>query len=116
MNGLERILPEADVLKKKGTFPQTDLKNVRAIARQANLNAPDAAGNPTSELKNKNGFNIPRPEDSHPSVFAKETRLPSGETITTFMNAELSKTGEELYVMWLNNQVKISGKIVDLYS
>ncbi|TAK06657.1 MAG: hypothetical protein EPO39_08410 [Candidatus Manganitrophaceae bacterium] len=104
----------------KGLSPAKGVQpngSVRAV-RDPVLTAKETSGSGDPVLK-AIGAHRPatsEPKDPHPSVSVKVTRLPSGQTVTTFVNPNLSKTAEALYVMWLNHQVTIQGNVVDLYS
>ncbi|MBI3804635.1 MAG: hypothetical protein HY282_12830 [Nitrospirae bacterium] len=99
--------------------PWKDVAPAKAVRR--GLNAVALRKETRDQIDRAPGANVGRRPDSptprglSPSVSVRLTRSISGETIQTFMNPMLSKTGEELYVMWLNNQVIIQGKSVDLY-
>jgi PAS domain S-box-containing protein len=63
-------------------------------------------------LQGKNWFEILVPKDRYPYVWEEFTRLIGGGTPKTFENPILTKTGEERYVMWQNNQVRVNGEVV----
>ncbi|MDC4225792.1 MAG: PAS domain S-box protein [Candidatus Manganitrophus sp.] len=77
-----------------------------------NETAEKITGYTLLELKGKNWFEILVPKDRYPRVWEEFNRLLAGGTPKTFENPILTKTGEERYILWQNNQVKIDGKVV----
>ncbi|MDC4205262.1 MAG: PAS domain S-box protein [Candidatus Manganitrophus sp.] len=77
-----------------------------------NETAEKITGYTLLELKGKNWFEILVPKDRYPRVWEEFNRLLAGGAPKTFENPILTKTGEERYILWQNNQVKIDGKVV----
>ncbi|NKE71839.1 EAL domain-containing protein [Candidatus Manganitrophus noduliformans] len=77
-----------------------------------NQTAEKITGYTLSELKGKSWFEKLVPKERYPSVWEEFTRLVSGGIPKTFENPILTKRGEERYILWQNNQVKVNGKIV----
>ena len=76
-----------------------------------NQAAEEITGYTFAELKGKN-WSILVPRDRFPHVWEEFDRLVSGTAGRTFENPILTKTGEERYIAWRNNQVKVNGAIV----
>ncbi|MGA9393548.1 MAG: PAS domain S-box protein [Candidatus Sulfotelmatobacter sp.] len=64
-----------------------------------------------SELKGKS-WSILVPRDRFPEVWEEFDRLVGGTAGPTYENPIITKTGEERYISWRNNHVKVNGKIV----
>lgn len=100
MNELKNILPVRGL-------PSRSVRSIHDRGSQEkNQNNPLSEG---GELEG------PKPADPHPHVSVAVMRRATGEAVPTFFNPSLSKTGEELYVMWLNHQVTVKGNLVDVY-
>lgn len=81
-----------------------------------NQAAEEMTGYTLSELQGKNWFEILVPKDRYPYVWEEFSRLTAGGSPKTFENPILTKSGEERYIMWQNNQVRIGGKVVSTIS
>ncbi|NKE73397.1 PAS domain S-box protein [Candidatus Manganitrophus noduliformans] len=77
-----------------------------------NKAAEKITGYTLSELKGKNWFETLVPRDRYPSVWEYFTQVVEGGMPKAFENPILTKTGEERYILWQNNQVKVDGKVV----
>lgn len=110
MNELKSILPVRDL----------PIQSVRSIhdrgSQEGSIPLSQAVEkNQNNPLSEGGGLEGPKPADPHPHVSVAVMRRPTGEAVPTFFNPSLSKTGEELYVMWLNHQVTVKGNLVDVY-
>ncbi len=76
-----------------------------------NQAAEEITGYTFAELKGKN-WSILVPRDRFPHVWEEFDRLAAGTAGKTFENPILTKTGEERYVAWRNNPVKVNGRVV----
>jgi len=76
-----------------------------------NQAAEEITGYTFSELKGKNWSTLV-PRDRFPWVWEEFDRLMGGAAAQTFENPILTKTGEERYISWRNNQVKVNGAVV----
>ncbi|MDC4206650.1 MAG: PAS domain S-box protein [Candidatus Manganitrophus sp.] len=81
-----------------------------------NRAAEKITGYTSSELNGKNWFEILVPKDRYPHVWEEFTRLVQGGAPEIFENPILTKTGQERYVIWRNNQVRVDGKIAGTIS
>ncbi len=76
-----------------------------------NQAAEQITGYTFEELKGKN-WSILVPRDRFPHVWEEFDRLVAGTAGQIFENPILSKTGEERYIAWRNNVVKVNGTVV----
>ncbi len=81
-----------------------------------NQAAEKITGYSLSELKEKSWFETLVPKDRYPHVWKEFNRLLSGGMPQAFENPILTKSGEERYIIWQNNQVRVDGKIVSTIS
>src|SRR5579884_211609 len=77
-----------------------------------NQAAEKITGYTLSELKGKNWFETLVPKDRYLYVWEEFQRLLAGGIPESFENPILTKTGEERYIIWQNNQVRVNGKVV----
>lgn len=80
-----------------------------------NQAAEEITGYKFSELKDKN-WSILVPGDRFPDVWEEFDRLVGGTASNTFENPIVTKTGEERYIAWSNNPVRVNGEIVGTIS
>jgi PAS domain S-box-containing protein len=76
-----------------------------------NQAAEEITGYTFAELKGKN-WSILVSRDRFPHVWEEFDRLVAGTASQTFENPILTKTGEERYIAWRNNPVKVNGRVV----
>ena len=76
-----------------------------------NQAAEEITGYTFAELKGKN-WSILVSRDRFPHVWEEFDRLVAGTASQTFENPILTKTGEERYIAWRNNPVKVNGRAV----
>ncbi|MCX5753046.1 MAG: PAS domain S-box protein, partial [Candidatus Krumholzibacteria bacterium] len=69
-----------------------------------------------AELKDRSWFETLVPKDRYPDVWESFARLPSGNLPKNFENPILTKSGEERYIVWQNNEIRDQGKIVGTIS
>jgi two-component system cell cycle sensor histidine kinase/response regulator CckA len=69
-----------------------------------------------ADLENRNWFEMVAPRDRFPEVWAAFTKLPAGGLPKNFENPILTKSGEERYIVWQNNEVREQGRIVGTIS
>jgi diguanylate cyclase (GGDEF)-like protein/PAS domain S-box-containing protein len=77
-----------------------------------NETAEEITGYTLAELKGKNWFEILVPKDRYPYAWEEFNRLVAGGMPRVFDNPILTKSGEERYIMWENNQVRVNGNIL----
>jgi formate hydrogenlyase transcriptional activator len=80
-----------------------------------NQAAEEITGYRFPELKDRN-WSILVPRDRFPYVWDEFDRLIGGTAGKTFENPIVTKTGEERYIAWSNNPVKVNGEIVGTIS
>jgi two-component system sensor histidine kinase/response regulator len=68
------------------------------------------------ELKDRNWFETLCPKDRFPDVWELFSRLSSGGILKNFENPILTKSGEERYIVWQNNEIKEQERIVGTIS
>ncbi|MGC2542712.1 MAG: PAS domain S-box protein, partial [Candidatus Sulfotelmatobacter sp.] len=76
-----------------------------------NQAAEEITGYTFAELKGRN-WSILVPRDRFPQVWDEFDRLMAGTAAQIFENPIITKTGEERYISWRNNQVKVNGTVV----
>jgi PAS domain S-box-containing protein len=76
-----------------------------------NQAAEEITGYTFAELKGKH-WSILVPRDRFPDVWEEFDRVVAGTAGQTYENPVVTKTGEERYIAWRNNQVKVNGKVV----
>jgi formate hydrogenlyase transcriptional activator len=76
-----------------------------------NQAAEEITGYTFAELKGKN-WSILVSRDRFPHVWGEFDRLVAGTAGQTLENPILTKTGEERYIAWRNNPVKVNGRVV----
>ncbi|MFA4947607.1 MAG: PAS domain S-box protein [Candidatus Krumholzibacteriia bacterium] len=68
------------------------------------------------ELKGRSWFETLVPKDRYPDVWELFSRLQSGNLPKNIENPILTKSGEERYIVWQNNEIKEQGKTVGTIS
>jgi PAS domain S-box-containing protein len=82
-----------------------------------NQTAEKITGYAFSELEGKSWFETLVPKDKYPHVWEEFSRLVASDKVpSTFENPILTKNGEERYIAWRNNQVRMDGKVVGIIS
>jgi len=76
-----------------------------------NQAAEEITGYTFEELKGKHWSTLV-PKDRFPHVWEEFDRLVAGTAGKTYENPIITKAGEERYIAWRNNQVKVNGKVV----
>jgi PAS domain S-box-containing protein len=84
--------------------------------RVFNQAAERITGYTRKELEGRNWFEVIAPKDRYPEVWSEFERLTGGGLPRNFENPILTKSGEERYVVWQNNEVREQGKIVGTIS
>jgi two-component system cell cycle sensor histidine kinase/response regulator CckA len=69
-----------------------------------------------TELKDRSWFETLCPRDRYPDVWEIFSRLQSGNLPKNMENPILTKSGEERYILWQNNEIEEQGKIVGTIS
>ena len=77
-----------------------------------NKAAEEITGYRMEELQNRNWFEVLVPRDRYPQVWDVFEKLAAGELPRNFENPVLTKSGDERYIAWQNNQVVDNGSIV----
>jgi PAS domain S-box-containing protein len=86
--------------------------NVRIL----NQAAERITGYTSRELEGRNWFEVIVPKDRYPEVWKEFERLTAGGLPKNFENPILTKSGEERYVVWQNNEVREQGQPVGTIS
>jgi PAS domain S-box-containing protein len=81
-----------------------------------NQAAERITGYSREELQGRNWFEVIVPKDRYPQVWAEFERLTAGGLPKNFENPILSKSGEERYIIWQNNEVRDQGRIAGTIS
>ena len=81
-----------------------------------NQAAERITGYSRKELEGRNWFEVIVPKDRYPEVWREFERLTAGGLPKNFENPILTKSGEERYVVWQNNEVHEQGQIVGTIS
>jgi two-component system sensor histidine kinase/response regulator len=68
------------------------------------------------ELKDRNWFKTLCPKDRYPDVWDNFSRLSSGKLPKNTENPILTKSGEERYIVWQNNEIKEQEKTIGTIS
>ncbi|MBE3065259.1 MAG: PAS domain S-box protein [Spirochaetes bacterium] len=77
-----------------------------------NKAAEQISGYSLAELENRNWFEVIVPRSRYPEVWARFERWETGGFPRNIENPILTKSGEERYVVWQNNEVREGGRIV----
>ena len=77
-----------------------------------NRAAEQITGYSRAELENRNWFDVIVPRSRYPEVRSMFERLGRGGLLRNFENPILTKSGEERYVVWQNNEVREGDRIV----
>ena len=80
------------------------------------LVAERITGYSREELEGRNWFEVIVPKDRYPQVWREFERLTAGGLPKNFENPILTKSGEERYIVWQNNEVHEQGQIVGTIS
>jgi PAS domain S-box-containing protein len=131
-NHFQRVVHELEVhqIEEEGlisanTFAENMLQtanvmviglDVNGCVNRMNQTAEKITGYTQAELKGKNWFETLVPKDKYPHVWEEFNRLIAGGTPRTFENPILTKSGEERFILWQNNEVKVKGRIVGTIS
>jgi PAS domain S-box-containing protein len=82
-----------------------------------NQTAERMTGYSFSELEGKSWFETLVPKDKYPDVWEEFSRLVANDKVpSTFENPILTRNGEERYIAWRNNQVRMDGKVIGTIS
>jgi PAS domain S-box-containing protein len=68
------------------------------------------------EIEGRNWFEVIVPRDRYPQVWKEFERLQSGGLPKNFENPILTKSGQERYIAWQNNEVFEQGRVVGTIS
>ncbi|HET6466377.1 MAG TPA: PAS domain S-box protein [Nitrospiria bacterium] len=90
--------------------------DANGCVNRMNKAAEKITGYTQTELVGKNWFETLVPKDKYPHVWEEFNRLISGGVPKTFENPILTKSGEERFILWQNNEVKADGRIVGTVS
>ncbi|MFN2511700.1 MAG: PAS domain S-box protein [Pyrinomonadaceae bacterium] len=77
-----------------------------------NQTAEEITGYTAAEVQGSSWFEKLVPRDRYPHVWDEFLRLIDGGVPKAFENPILTKSGEERYIMWQSNQVRVDGKVV----
>jgi len=88
----------------------------RGCVTRLNQTAEKMTGYTQAELHGKNWFEVLVPKDRFPFVWEEFKRLMSGGLPRTFENPILTRSGEERYILWQNNELKAGGRITGTIS
>jgi two-component system, cell cycle sensor histidine kinase and response regulator CckA len=69
-----------------------------------------------AELKDRNWFETLCPKDRYPDVWEVFSRVQAGLLPKNVENPILTKSGEERYILWQNNEIEEQGRIVGTIS
>jgi PAS domain S-box-containing protein len=83
--------------------------------RVFNQAAERITGYTRKELEGRNWFDVIVPKDRYPEVWREFERL-AGGLPKNFENPILTKSGEERYIVWQNNEVREQGKMAGMIS
>jgi len=81
-----------------------------------NKAAEEITGYSQSELLNRNWFEVVVPKERFPEVWEEFERLIAGGTPKNFENPILTKSGQERYIVWKNNELKDDGQVAGTIS
>jgi PAS domain S-box-containing protein len=81
-----------------------------------NQAAEEITGYTMAELNGRSWFETLVPKDRYPAVWDEFINLVDGRPPRIFENSILTKSGEERYIIWQNNQIRADGKVVGLIS
>lgn len=81
-----------------------------------NKAAEKITGYTLGEMKGRNWFEVIVPRDHYPSVWSVFEKFLSGELPKNFENHILTKSGEERYIVWQNNEVRVKDQVVGTIS
>ncbi len=90
--------------------------DTRGNIQVLNEAAEKITGYARSDLEGRNWFEVLVPKDSYPHVWAEFHRLVAGGIPGTFENPILTKSGEERFIAWRNNELREHGRIVGTIS
>jgi PAS domain S-box-containing protein len=86
--------------------------DIHGNVRFLNQAAERITGYTSRELEGRNWFEVIVPKDRYPEVWREFERLTAGGLPRNFENPIVTKSGEERYVVWQNNEVRGQGQIV----
>jgi PAS domain S-box-containing protein len=86
--------------------------NIRVL----NQAAERITGYASKEVEGRNWFEVIVPRDRYPEVWREFERLTAGGLPRNFENPILTKSGEERFIVWQNNEVREQGQVVGTIS
>ena len=120
----EKIRAEAALQESRNfTDKLIETANVMIVGLDAkgdvnvfNPAAEKTTGYSLSNLQGKNWFELLTPKERYPQVHAEFSRLMGDGLPGLFENPILTKTGDERFISWSNNQIRQDNKIIGVLS
>ncbi|MFZ5863050.1 MAG: sensor histidine kinase [Nitrospirota bacterium] len=90
--------------------------DVDGCVRRLNHAGAELTGYTEAELRGQNWFDVIVPKSRYPLVWDEFHRILSGGTPKTFQNPIQTKSGEERFILWRNNEVRQGNAVVGTIS